>query len=254
MYLPVILLDRYGWPGFVAFAVPNVLGCGAFGYAIGTAERSRRLVVQHGRAAPWFSSVTVAFHLFFAVFLVTVLLPGQEGGGATDLILRGGVAAAALYTLGWLVSWFDDRSWLVLAAAVYAVSLAVFFAVLPRTTGLADIVPARSPWELVWLLPVIAFGFLLCPYLDLTFHRALQRTPSRHAFAVFGASFTVMIVLTCFLWNSGPLRWFGLVHLGLQSVFTVGRTCGSCGRARPSPAPSAGPCSCSSPGRWGSEH
>ena len=34
MYLPVILLRRFGWLGFLAFAVPNVLGCAAFGYVL----------------------------------------------------------------------------------------------------------------------------------------------------------------------------------------------------------------------------
>ncbi len=32
MYLPMVLLERYGWWGYVIFAVPNVLGVMLFGW------------------------------------------------------------------------------------------------------------------------------------------------------------------------------------------------------------------------------
>ena len=34
MYLPVLLLRHFGWPGVLAFVVPNVAGCVAFGYVL----------------------------------------------------------------------------------------------------------------------------------------------------------------------------------------------------------------------------
>jgi hypothetical protein len=78
----------------------------------------------------------------------------------------------------------------------------------------------------------MAFGFLLCPYLDPTFHVALQRSPSRHCFAVFGAAFTVMLLFTAafsdaglgptpapgaLLWGKPVFEW----QWGLQAAFTM---------------------------------
>ena len=40
MYLPVPLLREYGWAGFLAFAIPNLVGCTVFGYLV-SRERSR---------------------------------------------------------------------------------------------------------------------------------------------------------------------------------------------------------------------
>jgi hypothetical protein len=45
--------------------------------------------------------------------------------------------------------------------------------------------------QLAWLAPVCLFGFALCPYLDLTFHRARQATEGRSARAAFGVGFGV---------------------------------------------------------------
>ncbi|MEC8319986.1 MAG: hypothetical protein VX012_01160, partial [Planctomycetota bacterium] len=64
MFLPIILLARFGWPGFWAFLIPNVLGCAAFGY-IFDAESSRRFATDHARAIRWFAAATIAFQVFF---------------------------------------------------------------------------------------------------------------------------------------------------------------------------------------------
>ena len=46
MFLPVILLGRFGWAGFLAFAIPNLIGCVGFGYVF-DADRSRRFATSH---------------------------------------------------------------------------------------------------------------------------------------------------------------------------------------------------------------
>jgi len=60
----------------------------------------------------------------------------------------------------------------------------------------------RPPTGALLIAPVCLFGFLLCPYLDLTFHRARQATAPRAgaiAFALgFAGPFLLMIVFT--LW------------------------------------------------------
>lgn len=220
LYLPVILIDRFGWPGFIVFAVPNVLGCVAFGFIVQTAARSRTLIQRHGRAMTLFSMATVAYHVFFWVWLLDhlILLPNMAGALPTGM-------AAALWAASVLMSCGGDRPWLALGAIVMLISLV--------TLALAGVQPLSEiggagidpPSELAWLALPIAFGFLLCPYLDLTFHRALQSSGRRWTFAVFGAAFTIMIVLTCVVWpriDEPSLRQVGLAHLLAQTVFTVG--------------------------------
>jgi hypothetical protein len=83
--------------------------------------------------------------------------------------------------------------------------------------------------RLIWLVPTICFGFVLCPYLDLTFHRALQKSPNRRlTFAMFGVTFALMLVLTVMLWF-GTRLWYAhaisalaIGHILAQLVFTCG--------------------------------
>ncbi|MCA9284684.1 MAG: hypothetical protein KDA22_05700 [Phycisphaerales bacterium] len=217
MFLPVLLLDRFGWPGFIVFAVPNVLGCAAFGY-LANPDRIARIRRRGAWILRAFSLVTIGYHVFFAGLATDWLL---GGGGGWRVAAVG--AAGGLLVLGWFVSRLPLRAWPWLAGVVYALSLAVF-----ATVGAA---PLRSiawdgndpAWWLWAMAPTIAFGFLLCPYLDLTFHRARQSAPSRHAFAVFGITFAVMIVLTCAYaaLPAGAARVAVAAHLAVQAIFTV---------------------------------
>jgi hypothetical protein len=217
LYLPKLMLDRYGWWGFVVFAVPNVLGCAGFGYVLARRARSEALTGRHGAAMVVFSLVAIAYHVFFITLLFAELMPQAADGLGPALLV-----AAAVYAAGLVLCLAVDRTWLILAGLTYLFSLGAFAVV-----GFgADSVPgARGPIDLAqlaWLAPIIALGFLLCPYLDLTFHRALQRSPSRHAFAVFGATFAVMIVFTCFLWGTPSLAPIALGHVLAQITFTMG--------------------------------
>ena len=220
--MPKLMLDRFGGMGFVVFAVPNVVGVVAFGYLLaarrGRAGAGPELVRRHGTAMVVFSLVAVAFHAYFVAFLFAehVLAPGD----APWLPLA---AAAAVFVAGRLLAELDDRGWLFLAAATYACSLLAFASIAPAAAPPWRGTGTDGPGPLAWITPVIMIGFLLCPVLDLTFHRALDRAPSRHAFAIFGAAFAVMIVLTAFLWYpTRAMFGLGLGHLVAQSTFTVG--------------------------------
>ena len=65
---------------------------------------------------------------------------------------------------------------------------------------IADRHGLKPSGELIWLAMVCAFGFALCPYLDLTFHEAKQATDEvegKRAFGIgFGLIFCSMIILT----------------------------------------------------------
>jgi len=227
MFLPFLMLRDYGWAGFFVFAVPNVIGCTAFGYVLKSREASQRLVAQHASAGVWFSCVTVAYHMFFAAFVLLELWPIDQTTaveGATWALLGITIVSlTGLFALSMALSRVPDRFWPIIAAGAYAVSLVVFVTMLPNAQRLMDIAISRRGIELAFLAPVVAFGFLLCPYLDLTFHRALQRSPSRHAFGVFGVAFALLLVLTCVLWyRPAPvLGLAALIHLAVQSLFTM---------------------------------
>jgi len=218
MYLPIIMLHRYGWPGFLVFAVPNVIGCVAFGYVVRTPERSLALVAHHAAAMKWFSLITLAYHVFFIGFACQFLLPEALAGWWLPL-----VAAPAFLLIAWGLSAIPSRHWPVAALVVYAVSLVAFAGAGLRPLSEIRWSGASAASELPWLAPTIAFGFLLCPYLDPTFHRALRQGAGRHAFAVFGLGFAVMLLLTCAyraLPDTGLTPLIG-AHIAAQTLFTM---------------------------------
>ena len=223
MYLPRILIERWGWWGFIAFAVPNVVGCTAFGYVVKNRQRSEAMVARHSAAMITFSSATIAYHVFFTVWLFESLVQMPESDVVVPL-----AAAGIVFTLAGVFSFLNNRDWLGLSVLVYAVSLLAFWRL--GSDGLRSIEwsGAQHLGLLALAIPASLFGFLLCPYVDLSFHRAIQHSPSRHSFAVFGATFAVMIVLTCAVWfdstyrRSGWLPAIVMAHLLAQSVFTMG--------------------------------
>jgi hypothetical protein len=213
MFLPILLLRWWGWPGFLAFAIPNVLGCTLFGYVL-TPDASLAFTRRFGAWIRIFAAATIAYQVGF------LLLAGPAAA----------LAVAAPLTLALLLA---DRStvlrtggaFMATGAAAWLASVALFTqlgaGVLPNLPSAGTL----APGSLVWAAPFMAFGFLLCPYLDPTFHLALQRTPSRHAFAVFGAAFTAMLLFTAAYSDVSPgsasvpnaVLW----HWGLQATFTM---------------------------------
>jgi len=226
MFLPVLMLQRYGWAGFWVFFVPNVLGCSAMGYCLRRRGGPVSMAPAHQTAGRWFSLVTVAYHVFFVAYLTTELVPQAYPA----------IAMVAVLLAGWGLSTLKGRAWLGLAGCTYAVSIGVFVVLLGQENWPGTVLERgawsveRGEWgarpltDLIWLAPITAFGFSLCPYLDLTLRRAAAEAPSPHAFAVFGLAFAVMLFMTCVLWLDGPggIGPWAWVHLLLQSVFTIG--------------------------------
>jgi len=236
MFLPRVMLDRYGWAGFLVFMIPNVIGCAGLGYVLRTPERARAIIERHRPWALVFSFVTITYHAYFAVYLATRLLPADlaaaadGGAGTTESVLgSGGVPlaiglVAGLAIVGGLLSRLGDRGWLLLSGLTWTISIAVLVVLLGQPSRLPSVPAVLEGVELLTLAPVVTLGFLLCPYLDLTFLRAHRASAGTHAFGVFGLTFAVMLILTCVLWFAefpvlGP---WALVHLGVQGSFTVG--------------------------------
>ncbi len=202
MFLPILLGRMFGWPGIVAFAIPNVLGCALFGF-LRTRAQSQRETRDHALAMAVFSAVTVAYQVFFVGWIVTptmtaartisVTSANAAPIGATILLCGGFIAAACALAL-------LPRAWLwLLAALAFPLSL-LTFAFLPYDS--MHSIATTGEWsgaQLMYVLPTIVFGFALSPNLDLTFHRARQTAtnPAFPAeFAVFGVCFASMLLLT----------------------------------------------------------
>jgi hypothetical protein len=233
MYLPVLMVRDFGFWGWVVFAVPNVVGAAAMGWVLRDAKASERITANHPVACAAFSAVTIMFQIEFAGGVVRELM-----GDAAGSILLAGVLGTIVLTLA------SRRGDLVAAAVTLIVSLT---AIHVAVRAAHDAHQSGFPWfaahpspervrDLLMLTPVVVFGFLLCPYLDLTFHRARQSTGPRSgavAFIVgFFGPFLAMIVFT--LWYAPlleshqramhlpqPLRWAIGLHMSVQCAFTV---------------------------------
>jgi hypothetical protein len=226
MFLPVLLVRDFGIAGFLVFAIPNILGAAAMGKMLPDAAASRRFVDRHRAACAAFSIVTIIFHLFFIQWMV---LRGIMPAAAVPMI--GALVAVMLITVA------ADRGAIITAWVVFAASITAFIlAALHAPHAIADLrLTGPAPTvNLVGLAAVCLLGFLLCPYLDLTFHRARQATsPAQGVIAFvagFGGCFTAMILFT--LWYSrlfdepaGSLNSFVLhvigLHMAVQTAFTI---------------------------------
>lgn len=236
MFLPLLLMRDFGLAGYLAFAIPNVAGAAAMGWMIRSPEASRGFVERHRAACAAFSVITALFHV---AFLFEVILPLDA--------MRGGLPAVLAVVLGSIALSRFDRPRLI-ALATYLVSVGVIVT-LARGPGLplgsmeASALGAAGAMRLpvtdvLFLVPACVFGFLLCPYLDLTFHRARQDLPgvwSRWGFGLgFGVLFLAMILFTPMYASLFEPHWVGpgvrpaalvagavLVHLAAQSAATI---------------------------------
>ena len=236
MFLPVLMVRDFGFWGWVVFAVPNVVGAAAMGFVLRDRDVSDRAVANHPTACAAFSAVTVLFQVMFVGGVVRQMI----GATAGEVLLASAfltVAAATVLRRGDVLVGL-----LVFAASVWAIAVCVRQAGwLPSgfPSPLAH-EPADRVRNLLMLAPAVVFGFLLCPYLDLTFHRARQSTaPAQGAAAFafgFGGPFLLMIAFT--LWYaplladvnrvlglSQPVRWAIGIHISAQCGYTVGLHC-----------------------------
>lgn len=219
MYLPVLLVRDLGVWAWVIFAVPNIVGAAAMGWVLREPGASQRMVDGHRSACLWFSIVTIAFHVFFVGWMVQRLLSGWGIGLFA-------AAVALVYAL---------RRDLAVGVIVLTGSLMAMAFLLGRGELFAQVTPLRHGPRLLGdlggLAAVACLGFLLCPYLDLTFHRARQSTDPRAGAVAFAAGFVgpflLMILFTLayaalleYGGSTVALRLLGL-HMAVQSGFTV---------------------------------
>lgn len=235
MFLPVLLVRDYGFWGWVIFAVPNVLGAAAMGWVLRSSQSSVEIASTHRTACKLFSGVTIAFHLFFCVAVIAPLSRSLLQKQQAMQWTIGGVLIASL--LMYLYITRHPGAQRVLAWCALILSMTAMAYVGIEIQDVAMYAPREMPAismqfnrELIWLAPVCVFGFLFCPYLDLTFHRARQfsRNPRASFGAGFGVFFFTMIIFTLIYARafsvqnvSRLLAIFIVVHLAIQTSFTI---------------------------------
>ncbi len=197
MFLPVILRRDFGVWAYAAFLIPNIVGAGAMGFVLRRRGASESMCAEHLPACRAFSWVTVAFQWFFLLWLAW----GWGQGGIALVIGAVGLAWGAELLCG------SERRWMALSACVFAISLGCGAWWIMSGGGKyagAGLVPLH-PGEVAWIVPVCVLGFGLCPYLDLTFHRARQKTPEGAAAAPFSIAFGALFpLLMQFTWMYTP--------------------------------------------------
>ncbi len=220
MFLPVILIRDYGVWAWVIFAIPNCLGAAAMGWVMRSRAQSITFTQDHAIACRVFSLVTIAFHLFVTSWLCPIL------SGTAGWIVPAILAQAAFTPL------IKGRAQITVSIITLIVSIVIAIGLFTNG-GLS--IPASQPFSagsVIGLSMVCLLGFLLCPYLDLTFHRARQTTSDAGAKVAFGIGFCVvfasMIVLTLgyagAMANLMPGKIVGgliFAQISVQSVLTV---------------------------------
>ncbi len=220
MFLPVLLVRDYGFWAWVIFAIPNCIGAAAMGWVMRSREQSVSFTQQHAVAGRVFSLVTIALHLFVAVWLCPLLV-GNAGWLVPVVLVQ--LAFTPLL-----------RGKAVLTASVLTLIASLLIAFGLFTNSGLWLPPAKGfvAGDILGLSLVCLLGFVLCPYLDLTFHRARQSTSDGGAKMAFGIGFCVvfasMIVLTLFYAGAMadllPSKIVGtliVAQLAIQSALTV---------------------------------
>ena len=172
------------------------------GWVIKSRIDSVRFVENHPTAIWWFSAITLAFHLFWMLWVsnfirVAFQIPNPYLYGVLGVFTVFTLLSGRAVRIG-----RAPQLALALLALSFGVLIATFFTpdAAEANAVLFDLEPCSIAAPL-WMFPVMIFGFVLCPYLDITFHHARQQLDSQNngrigftiGFVVF---FTFMILLT----------------------------------------------------------
>ncbi len=236
MFLPALLARDFGVWGFVIFAVPNVIGAAAMGWVLSGRHSPRALLEKHQSVVRAFAIVTVVFQAYFLGVLLNWAGFLQAGSGVLLVLVAAGLLVPAA----------NRARWLAAGVFVFSAGCAVMAW---RAGSLALPTTDAPPIDLLWLAPVCAFGFALCPYLDPTFLRAAEMLHDRSRKVAFTLGFVVfflpMILFTLAyggdierliesVQRSQTLRGVIFLHIGAQLTFTALVHLRELGRMRPS--------------------
>ncbi|MCH2138582.1 MAG: hypothetical protein MK074_05980 [Phycisphaerales bacterium] len=219
MFLPVLMLQWYGWSGFLLVSIPNVLGAMGVGLLLRRSSNSREFCAKHVVPMRWFIIATITFHTIFLTMAGSWLL--EDGFGLP--IDNPWILPLGAWAVAWAIAHLPTKVWPWLGTIAWITSVWLLWTRTPE--GFAELTwsGSRPHVDLLWYAPVFAFGFLLCPWLDGPFHRTLQQTNTGWAFVLLGPAFGLMLFVTASYWTLEPgnLLLPILVHLIVQSIFTM---------------------------------
>lgn len=228
MFLPALLIRNYGNLVWLVFAIPNILGAAAMPYILKNPEKSAQLIERHKIMCLTFSAITILFQIYFLGWISTLIPPLAILIFATLLIL--------IYILT------PEKKQPFTALIIWMFSIFVFIFMIQNTNLINLSAPDflfNSPNSIIYLIPASFFGFLLCPYLDLTFHKVIKSNTtfdSKIIFTLgFGFMFLLMIMLTFYYakpvvdfmnnstsyQNIKPYLFLVIAHMILQAGFTI---------------------------------
>ncbi len=245
MVFPIFMIADFGWPGWVVFVVPNVIGAASVGFLLRSRAHAEGFLETHRHAVRAFSWVTCIFH----VFVLAHLVPGMQvltgvreifGGATSDLVLILGLTAVLSF-FAWRFARRDSIATIARDAWVVLVLSAVLLLLAPQARGTGGYhMPSFSHefprWMALFALAGTSLGFLTCPFLDVTFLRIRSGLDdpkrARAAFALgFCVPFLALVTMTGLYASSFFFRRHGasfyfydfiVGHILVQSVFTIG--------------------------------
>ncbi len=227
MWLPVYLIHDFGAWGWLAFAIPNVVGAAAVGFIHRTPKAAHAFTQRSLEPMRWFSLITILFHLAFLSWIFREHQPPPTPGWTPYTIAPLTLLFAAA------LSFLNTRAIAALAIPTLLAAPIIMLAALWTTQGQGLAPPPLSgavtnPAALPLYAVGLAFGFLLCPHLDLSILRIRKETPGPAGDAAFllgfGALFLTMIAFTALYASGILLGWFSyylLLHFFIQATFTT---------------------------------
>jgi hypothetical protein len=207
MYLPVLIMRELGFAGVITFAIPNIVGAMAMGWMLRDERQSRVIIGENRSAFVWYSLIAIAFHAFFAAWIIRQIAGPHAG-----------MAVAGVFLFFWIVlHWRRGGEFLATGLALVVCAGLIGWGFLRHELPYVAhpvLGTSISPINNLWLAPAWMLGFLCCPWLDLTFHaarRAMGRAEARAAFLVgFGVIFAAMLLIT--------VAYSGWLVVGLDRV------------------------------------
>lgn len=181
-FVPVILITDFSAGTLLPFLVLNILGASWFGFYFSQNRvKQKQFVERHRSALKSFSYVTMAYQLFFVTWISAEL--NQPWLIAVVFVL----IMTFLYLRNWIAN---------IAVLLFLVSLGLLINYL--SNSLAPFPDLSLDLNSLNIALPLALGFLLTPYLDLTFHRAFTQSKNpRSVFAIgFGMLFLTLIVFS----------------------------------------------------------
>jgi len=212
----------YGLPGFLAFALPNAIGLGLFGWGVDRFGSRFTLDVDFGHLSARYSGILLAYQVMALAITLYAFAAGYLqpllGSLAIPVMLLVGLLACAA---GHVLRIQDFKA---LHGAMLALGVAAALSALRLMPVFEPHhVPTASGSRFYGLIMPLLVGFLLGPWLDLQqWQRALrirqEGNSIAYAYAGGGALFFCLIGINALFAADMPINAANVLHPGIDAV------------------------------------